>query len=68
MTSVNAAVRRLVLRLVHACTAPADRESDLARELAAHLALLEDDFRRRGLSAEDARTGRTPGQLVASNR
>ncbi|MBI3400368.1 MAG: ABC transporter permease, partial [Acidobacteria bacterium] len=34
---------------------PHRAEPDLAREIAAHLALLEDDFRRRGLSAEDAR-------------
>jgi predicted permease len=30
-------------------------ESELAREVAAHLALLEDDFRRRGLSPDEAR-------------
>jgi len=30
-------------------------EKELAREMRAHLALLEDDFRRRGLSADDAR-------------
>jgi predicted permease len=30
-------------------------EDDLARESAAHLVLLEDDFRRRGMSADDAR-------------
>jgi predicted permease len=32
-----------------------DREEDLAREIAAHLELLEDEFRRRGLSHSDAR-------------
>jgi predicted permease len=30
-------------------------EEELAREMRAHLTLLEDDFRRRGLSADDAR-------------
>ncbi len=30
-------------------------EEELAREIAAHLALLEDDFRNRGMSPEDAR-------------
>ncbi len=30
-------------------------ESEMAREMAAHLALMEDDFRRRGMSAEEAR-------------
>ena len=30
-------------------------EGELAREVSAHLTLLEDDFRRRGLSADDAR-------------
>jgi putative ABC transport system permease protein len=30
-------------------------ENELAREMRAHLTLLEDDFRRRGLSADDAR-------------
>jgi predicted permease len=34
---------------------PARAEQNLARELAAHLALLEDEFRRRGLSEADAR-------------
>ena len=30
-------------------------ESELAREMASHLALMEDDFRRRGLAPEAAR-------------
>jgi hypothetical protein len=30
-------------------------EQDLAREISAHLGLLEDDFRRRGMSADEAR-------------
>ena len=30
-------------------------ESELTREIASHLALLEDDFRRRGLSVDEAR-------------
>src|SRR4051794_26883124 len=41
--------RRLVAGL-----RPARAEEDLARESAAHLALLEDDYRRRGMSADDA--------------
>jgi predicted permease len=45
---------RFILRLINAFR-PHHAEPDLAREIAAHLALLEDDFRRRGLSAEDAR-------------
>jgi len=47
-------MRRLFLRLYHAMR-PARAEADLAREIASHLALLEDDFRRRGLTAEAAR-------------
>jgi putative ABC transport system permease protein len=43
-------LRRLWLSL-----APGRHDADLAREIAAHLALLEDDFRRRGQSADDAR-------------
>jgi predicted permease len=45
-------------RLVHRCRnlfRLADAEPDLARELAAHLQLVEDDFRRRGLSQAEAR-------------
>ena len=34
---------------------PGRAERELTRELAAHLGLLEDDYRRRGMSAEDAR-------------
>jgi predicted permease len=34
---------------------PDRSEPDLAREVSSHLRLLEDDFQRRGLSAEDAR-------------
>jgi predicted permease len=49
-----AALRRAAMRLLHALQ-PGRRESDLARELHAHLTLLEDDFRRRGLSPEEAR-------------
>ena len=42
--------RRLVTFLRHE-----GAEEELAREMRAHLTLLEDDFRRRGLSADDAR-------------
>jgi len=47
-------MRRLVLRLVNAFR-PARSEPDLARELAAHLALLEDEFERRGMAPDEAR-------------
>ena len=47
-------MRRFLLRLREALR-PARSESDLARELASHLALLEDEFRQRGMSAEEAR-------------
>jgi predicted permease len=43
-----------MLRLVNALR-PDRAERELARETAAHLALLEDDYRRRGMSADDAR-------------
>ena len=48
------ALRRLLSRVAGALW-PGRRESDLSREVASHLALLEDDFRRRGLTAEEAR-------------
>jgi predicted permease len=47
-------VKRLILRLYNALH-PGRAERELARELASHLALLEDDFIRRGLTADDAR-------------
>jgi predicted permease len=47
-------LRRLALRLLNVFR-PGRAEPDLAREVSAHLMLLEDGFRRRGLSAEDAR-------------
>jgi hypothetical protein len=47
-------MRRLFLRIVNAIR-PNRPEPDLARELASHLALLEDEFQRRGLTAADAR-------------
>jgi putative ABC transport system permease protein len=49
-----APLRRFLLRLFNACGSRR-AESDLDRELAAHLRLLEDDWRRRGLSLDDAR-------------
>ena len=45
---------RFFSRLRH-FLAPARTEQDLAREIEAHLALLEDGFRERGMSVEDAR-------------
>src|SRR5947207_4264816 len=46
-------MRRLVLRILNTIL-PSRAEPDLARELAAHLAILEDEFRRRGLTPADA--------------
>src|SRR4029077_11727991 len=46
--------RRWFLRLVHAVR-PSRAEPDLAREIGAHLALLEDDLVRRGHSRAAAR-------------
>jgi hypothetical protein len=46
--------RRFFLRLGNALR-PARAEPDLARGLASHLALLEDEFRRRGMTPEEAR-------------
>lgn len=48
------ALRRLVRRVANVLR-PIGAEPDLAREIDAHLSLLEDDFRQRGLSDEDAR-------------
>ena len=48
------AVRRFLCRLLNAFR-PGGREPDLAREISSHLTLLEDEFRRRGMSEEDAR-------------
>jgi len=47
-------LRRFLLRLANAIH-PERAEPDLARELTSHLTLLEDDFRRRGMSAEEAK-------------
>jgi predicted permease len=46
--------RRFLLRLLNAVR-PGRAEPDLAREIGAHLQLLVDDLRRRGMSADDAR-------------
>jgi predicted permease len=48
-----AGLRRLCRRLVHAFR-PSRGDADVAREVASHLALLEDEYQRRGLSPEDA--------------
>ncbi len=47
-------MRRLLQRLINVVR-PQRAESDLAREVVAHLALLEDEHRRRGLSPDEAR-------------
>ncbi len=49
-----AALKRFLRRLVNVLR-PGRAEDDLARELASHLALLEDEGRRRGMSAEASR-------------
>src|SRR5690606_5364305 len=48
-------LRRVWLRLVHAAR-PERAERDLARELTSHLALLEDDLVRQGMTRETAHT------------
>jgi putative ABC transport system permease protein len=51
---MHARLRRFVMRFRYAFgSRRAERE--LAREVAAHLGLLEDEYRRRGMTAEDAR-------------
>src|SRR3954454_25091950 len=52
--AVRPAIRRLLRRLGNAFW-PGRAEDELARETAAHLALLEEDFQRRGFTAEAAR-------------
>jgi putative ABC transport system permease protein len=49
-----ATIRRLLLRLVHFFQ-PYRPESELERELAAHLGVLEDEYKRRGLTDAEAR-------------
>src|SRR5881628_929049 len=48
------AMRRLLQRLINVVR-PQRAEPDLTREIDAHLALLEDEHRRRGLTPDDAR-------------
>jgi putative ABC transport system permease protein len=50
----TARVRRFVLRL-RAFIRPGHADAELAREIAAHLQLLEDDFAAKGMSPADAR-------------
>jgi predicted permease len=47
-------VRRLFQRLINVIR-PGREEAGLAREIASHLSLLEDEYRRRGQSADEAR-------------
>ena len=49
-------VRRNLHRLV-AALRPRHAETDLAREIAAHLQMLEDEFVAKGMTREDARVG-----------
>ena len=48
-------MRRFLLRWRNALLRRDSGEGDLARELQAHLALLEDDYQRRGMTADSAR-------------
>src|SRR5260370_8668300 len=43
------------LKRLHNALRPGRTEADLAREVASHLGLLEDEFLRRGLTQEEAR-------------
>jgi predicted permease len=47
-------MRRFIARLINVFR-PERAEADLEREIAAHLTLLEDEYRRRGMSEDDAR-------------
>ena len=47
-------MRQFILRLIDTFR-PKTADDDLAREVTAHLALLEDEYRRRGLTPDDAR-------------
>lgn len=60
------AIRRLALRIANLFQSTA-ADRDLERELASHLALLEDEYRQRGLSVDEARLAarRTLGRLDA---
>jgi len=49
-----AGVRRFLLRLRNLLR-PGRAEQELAREMASHLSILEDDFRRQGMTADEAR-------------
>ena len=53
-SNVVQAVARFLSRLWNAFS-PGRAEADLARETTAHLTLLEDDLRRRGMTADEAR-------------
>src|SRR5207247_6523777 len=47
-------MKRFLLRILNAVF-PSRADDRLAREMASHLTLLEDDFQRRGMTPEDAR-------------
>jgi predicted permease len=54
MTDWSAGLRRLMMRLIETVR-PHRRDADAAREIESHLAMLEDEFHRRGLTAVEAR-------------
>ena len=51
---MRASFRRFVARLLNVVT-PGRGDDDLAREIASHLSLIEDEYRRRGMPADGAR-------------
>jgi predicted permease len=65
-------IRRSFLRLV-ASIRPGRADREVRREIASHLAFLEDDYRRRGLPPEEARIAArralgTPGRIAQLHR
>ena len=62
------AMRRLLARLLNVFRSER-ADSELMREIAAHLALLEDDYRRRGMTPDEARLAarRAMGSVAYAN-
>src|SRR5688572_12807612 len=53
MRTRRTTMRRFIRRLISLFT-PRRNEAELAREMSSHLAMLEDEYRRRGMTAEEA--------------
>ena len=64
MTDWSAGLRRFVSRLIETVR-PQRLDADAAREIQSHLAMLEDEFQRRGLTAVEAR--REAGRAFGSS-